>query len=113
MRTAPGHRTIARSLPGLPISLLAWAEAALAGPVGDLRRQVAHSDWALGQNPLLRYALIALLLLLAFSIARRFLWPVLQRRLGSGAARMTGQVGLVRQAWRYEQIGRASCRERV
>ncbi|MBI4413298.1 MAG: protein kinase [candidate division NC10 bacterium] len=105
MRTAPGHRTIARSLPGLPISLLAWAEAALAGPVGDLRRQVAHSGWALGQNPLLRYALIALLLLLAFSIARRFLWPVLQQRLGSGAARMTGQVGLVRQAWRYERTG--------
>ena len=105
MRTAPGHRTIARSLPGLPISLLAWAEAALAGPVGDLRRQVAHSGWALGQNPLLRYALIALLLLLAFSIARRFLWPVLQQRLGSGAARMTGQVGLVRQAWRYERAG--------
>ncbi|HEU5394445.1 MAG TPA: serine/threonine-protein kinase [Candidatus Methylomirabilis sp.] len=95
------RRCLIRALAGLPGTLLASAGPALAGPIADLRRQVAQSGWALNQNPLLRYALIALLFLLAFSIARRFLWPMLQHRLGAG--RITGQVGLVRQAWRYER----------
>lgn len=103
MRSALRHRRLTCALAWLPGTLLAWAGPALAGPIGDIRRQVARSGWALNQNPLLRYALIALLLLLAFSIARRFLWPVLQHRLGAG--RITGQVGLVRQAWRYERAG--------
>ncbi|MCI0371337.1 MAG: protein kinase [candidate division NC10 bacterium] len=99
------HRTLASSLAGLLVTLLAWAGPALAAPAGEFRRQVAQSGWALNQIPFLRYAVVALLLLLALSIARRYLWPVLQQRLGSGAARMTGQVGLVRQAWRYERAG--------
>jgi tetratricopeptide (TPR) repeat protein len=109
VRYSSSRRRLTCTLTGLPGALLASAGPALAGPIADLRRQVAQSGWALNQNPLLRYALIALLFLLAFTLARRLLWPLVQRRFGSRpaqvVARAIGQVGLLRQAWRYKRAG--------
>lgn len=105
VRSAPAARLRAGLLAALVGLLALGADTAVGGPVADLQREATRSGWALSQNPLLRYALIALLLLVAFSLGRRYLWPALRRQFGQSAAQMTGQVGMLRQAWRYERAG--------
>lgn len=105
VRSAPAARLRAGLLAALVGLLVLGADTAVGGPVADLQREATRSGWALIQNPLLRYALIALLLLVAFSLARRYVLPALRRQFGPSAAQMTGQVGLLRQAWRYERAG--------
>jgi tetratricopeptide (TPR) repeat protein len=100
---ARGHRVLTSWLAGLPVSLLLWPAGALAGPVEEIRYQLNQATWVINRNPLLRYALIALVLLLALSLARQHLWPVLQLYLGLGGGKVTGHVALIRQAWRYER----------
>ncbi len=105
MSSARGHRLPTFWRAGLAVSLLLWPEGAFAGPVEEVRYYLIQATWALDRNPLLRYALIALVLVLALSLARRHLWPVLQPHLGLGGGKVTGQVALIRQAWRYERAG--------